>query len=55
MPARCFGTPSFIYACMVALFDVIITGDDVEKPKTHPEGVKKALFILGAENNEARQ
>ncbi|WHZ55939.1 HAD family hydrolase [Metabacillus hrfriensis] len=38
---------------MVGLFDVIITGDDVKKPKPHPEGVKKALFILGTENNEA--
>lgn len=38
---------------MVDLFDVIITRDDVEKPQPHPEGVKKALFIFGAENNEA--
>lgn len=34
-------------------FDVIITGDDVIKPKPHPEGVIKALSVLGVENNEA--
>lgn len=34
-------------------FDVIITGDDVMNPKPHPEGVIKALSILGVENNEA--
>lgn len=34
-------------------FDVIITGDDVIKPKPHPEGVIKALSLLGVENNEA--
>ncbi|MEW9503407.1 HAD family hydrolase [Jeotgalibacillus marinus] len=34
-------------------FDVIITGDDVEKPKPHPEGVNKALSLLGVQNDEA--
>ncbi len=33
-------------------FDVIITGDDVINPKPHPEGVIKALSLLGVENNE---
>lgn len=35
------------------LFDVIITGDDVTKPKPHPEGVVKALSILDVERDEA--
>ncbi|MBP2243281.1 phosphoglycolate phosphatase/pyrophosphatase PpaX [Cytobacillus eiseniae] len=35
------------------LFDVIITGDDVIKPKPHPEGVRKALDLLHIKNNEA--
>lgn len=35
------------------LFDIIITGDDVTKPKPHPEGVIKALSILGVKSNEA--
>lgn len=34
-------------------FDVIVTGDDVINPKPHPEGVIKALSLLGVENNEA--
>lgn len=34
-------------------FDVIITGDDVIEPKPHPEGVEKALSLLGVKNNEA--
>lgn len=34
-------------------FDVIITGDDVINPKPHPEGVIKALSILGVETDEA--
>ncbi len=38
---------------MENLFDVIITGDDVLKPKPHPEGVLKALRLLGVKNNEA--
>lgn len=35
------------------LFEVIITGDDVNKPKPDPEGIFKALSILGVENDEA--
>jgi pyrophosphatase PpaX len=35
------------------LFDVIITGDDVTKPKPHPEGIIKALSLLGVKNTEA--
>jgi pyrophosphatase PpaX len=38
---------------MKGLFDVIITGDDVTMPKPHPEGIMKALELLGVENNEA--
>lgn len=34
-------------------FDVIITGDDVEYPKPHPEGINKALDYLGVLPNEA--
>ncbi len=35
------------------LFDVIITGDDVDIPKPHPEGVNKALEQLSIKNTEA--
>jgi phosphoglycolate phosphatase/pyrophosphatase PpaX len=35
------------------LFDVIITGDDVDIPKPHPEGVNKALEQLNIKNTEA--
>jgi pyrophosphatase PpaX len=35
------------------LFDVIITGDDVDRPKPHPEGVNKALAELNIKNTEA--
>jgi phosphoglycolate phosphatase/pyrophosphatase PpaX len=38
---------------MDKLFEVIITGDDVVKPKPHPEGIIKALSLLGVQNNEA--
>ncbi|GGJ96289.1 pyrophosphatase PpaX [Lentibacillus kapialis] len=38
---------------MSKLFDVIITGDDVVNPKPHPEGIIKALSLLGVQNNEA--
>lgn len=38
---------------MTNFFDVIVTGDDVKKPKPHPEGVVKAVSLLGVENNEA--
>ncbi|WP_409342990.1 HAD family hydrolase [Paenibacillus sp. MBLB4367] len=35
------------------LFDVSITGDDVTEPKPAPEGVLKALSMLGAGQDEA--
>lgn len=35
------------------LFDVIITGDDVDIPKPHPEGVYMALEHLNIKNTEA--
>lgn len=35
------------------LFDVIITGDDVEKPKPDPEGLLKAIHQLGVKPHEA--
>lgn len=38
---------------MEGLFDVIITGDDVIKPKPDPEGLLKALSLLQVENSEA--
>ncbi|WP_322741825.1 HAD family hydrolase [Fictibacillus phosphorivorans] len=38
---------------MEGLFDVIITGDDVEFPKPHPEGVNKALSQLVVKNSNA--
>lgn len=38
---------------MENIFDVIITGDDVIKPKPHPEGIHKALSRLNVKNNEA--
>ncbi|WP_179298912.1 HAD family hydrolase [Evansella halocellulosilytica] len=38
---------------MEDLFDVTITGDDVEKPKPHPEGLQKALAELCVTNEEA--
>lgn len=38
---------------MSDLFDVIITGDDVDTPKPHPEGINKALEHLNVKNNEA--
>ncbi|MGE7840880.1 HAD family hydrolase [Lysinibacillus sp. NPDC093712] len=38
---------------MEGLFDVIITGDDVLKPKPDPEGLVKALSLLEVENFEA--
>ncbi|MFD1019683.1 HAD family hydrolase [Thalassobacillus hwangdonensis] len=34
-------------------FDVIITGDDVVDPKPHPEGLQKALKLLGVTKEEA--
>jgi pyrophosphatase PpaX len=38
---------------MAHFFDVIITGDDVESPKPHPEGINKALEQLNISNKEA--
>ncbi|MED3823001.1 HAD family hydrolase [Priestia flexa] len=38
---------------MESFFDVIITGDDVKKPKPNPEGVIKALSVLDVQNDEA--
>lgn len=38
---------------MENFFDVMITGDDVIKPKPDPEGVLKALSLLDVENHEA--
>ncbi|WP_108669349.1 HAD family hydrolase [Peribacillus acanthi] len=35
------------------VFDVIVTGDDVEFPKPHPEGINKALEQLSVSNKEA--
>ncbi len=35
------------------LFDVIVTGDDVDIPKPHPEGINKALTQLNIESSEA--
>ncbi|WP_188455730.1 HAD family hydrolase [Virgibacillus oceani] len=43
---------SLEYLDMSDLFDVIITGDDVNNPKPHPEGVNKALEILDVKNTE---
>lgn len=34
-------------------FDLAITGDDVENPKPHPEGILKALGTLGVKKDEA--
>lgn len=38
---------------MEGLFEVIITGDDVIKPKPDPEGLFKALTLLGVDKSEA--
>ncbi|MDP4087074.1 MAG: HAD family hydrolase [Bacillota bacterium] len=38
---------------MSHFFDVMITGDDVELPKPHPEGINKALAQLNVPYNEA--
>jgi pyrophosphatase PpaX len=34
-------------------FDVIVTGDDVEHPKPHPEGINKVLKNLNVSHKEA--
>ncbi|WP_102275086.1 HAD family hydrolase [Cytobacillus massiliigabonensis] len=44
---------SLKYLNMEKMFDVIITGDDVSKPKPHPEGINKALQQLGMLAGEA--
>lgn len=36
-----------------SLFDVIVTGDDVQRRKPHPEGLLKALESLNIESNQA--
>ncbi|RDU35638.1 HAD family hydrolase [Neobacillus piezotolerans] len=38
---------------MEGMFDAEITGDDVEFPKPHPEGIHKALAELGVSTAEA--
>ncbi|MBY6036609.1 HAD-IA family hydrolase [Fictibacillus nanhaiensis] len=38
---------------MENFFDVIMTGDDVDNPKPHPEGIFMALHLLGIKNEEA--
>lgn len=44
---------SLKYLHMENMFDVIITGDDVDMPKPHPEGIYKALEQLGISGSEA--
>lgn len=44
---------SLAYLGLNNFFDVIVTGDDVEFPKPHPEGVNKALEYLKVSPNEA--
>lgn len=44
---------SLVELYMDGLFDVVITGDDVNRPKPHPEGILKALNQLGIEKQEA--
>ncbi|CAG7653562.1 NUDIX hydrolase N-terminal domain-containing protein [Paenibacillus allorhizosphaerae] len=34
-------------------FEVVVTGDDVRKPKPDPEGIDKALAVLGVRREEA--
>jgi pyrophosphatase PpaX len=38
---------------MESFFDLIITGDDVQESKPHPEGIHKALALLGVTAEEA--
>lgn len=44
---------SLDYLQLKELFDVIITGDDVQEPKPHPEGILLALQRLGVPVSEA--
>lgn len=37
---------------LISYFDVVITGDDVVKPKPDPEGIYKALEILGVNKSK---
>jgi pyrophosphatase PpaX len=38
---------------LFSYFDVAVTGDDVDKPKPDPEGIFKALDMLGADKSKA--
>ncbi|WP_438444890.1 HAD family hydrolase [Gorillibacterium sp. sgz5001074] len=38
---------------LTGLWDVAVTGEDTERPKPHPEGIRKALSALGATEDEA--
>ncbi|WP_342440489.1 HAD-IA family hydrolase [Paenibacillus sp. FSL L8-0436] len=38
---------------MTDFFDITITGDDVDRPKPDPEGIHKALNILGLDPADA--
>ncbi|MCP2821256.1 HAD family hydrolase, partial [Salmonella enterica subsp. enterica serovar Typhimurium] len=40
---------SFDQLQLTTFFPVVITGDDVEQPKPHPEGILLAMKLLGAE------
>lgn len=37
---------------LASFFEVVITGDDVERPKPHPEGLWHAMHRLGAQPSE---
>ncbi|MFF2089424.1 HAD family hydrolase [Paenibacillus sp. NPDC058174] len=38
---------------LLSFFDITITGDDVDKAKPDPEGINKALNILGIDKSDA--
>jgi HAD superfamily hydrolase (TIGR01509 family) len=38
---------------LASYFDVTIAGDEVEKPKPHPEGIHKAMDLLGVKPEES--
>lgn len=44
---------SLAHLGMADLFDVMISGDDVECPKPHPEGINKVLAQLNIKSDEA--